>query len=180
MALENKLGITDSATLARTEEKLSKEKAVKLFESFGVFTEAELKSRAEIKYEAYAKAINIEAKAMLDITGKQLIPAVIAYSTELATSVLAVKEAGADASTQADLLTTVTGYLKEMKTQLAALEKAVADGAEISNVEEQAKFFRDTVKTTMDALRAPADKLEMIVDKDFWPFPSYGDLLFEV
>ena len=67
-----------------------------------------------------------------------------------------------------------------MKTQLAALEKAVDDGAEISNVEEQAKFFRDTVKTTMDALRAPADKLEMIVDKDFWPFPSYGDLLFEV
>ena len=159
---------------------LTTPKAVKLFESFGVFTEAELKSRAEIKYEAYAKAINIEAKAMLDITGKQLIPAVIAYSTELANSVLAVKEAGADASTQADLLTTVTGYLKEMKTQLAALEKAVADGAEISNVEEQAKFFRDTVKTTMDALRAPADKLEMIVDKDFWPFPSYGDLLFEV
>ena len=159
---------------------LTTPKAVKLFESFGVFTEAELKSRAEIKYEAYAKAINIEAKAMLDITGKQLIPAVIAYSTELANSVLAVKEAGADASTQADLLTTVTGYLKEMKTQLAALEKAIADGAEISNVEEQAKFFRDTVKTTMDALRAPADKLEMIVDKDFWPFPSYGDLLFEV
>ena len=159
---------------------LTTPKAVKLFESFGVFTEAELKSRAEIKYEAYAKAINIEAKAMLDITGKQLIPAVIAYSTELANSVLAVKEAGADASTQADLLTTVTGYLKEMKTQLAALDTAVADGAEFSNVEEQAKFFRDTVKTTMDALRAPADKLEMIVDKDFWPFPSYGDLLFEV
>ena len=57
---------------------------------------------------------------------------------------------------------------------------AVADGAEISNVEEQAKFFRDTVKTTMDALRAPADKLEMIVDKEYWPFPSYGDLMFEV
>ena len=158
---------------------LTTPKAVKLFESFGVFTEAELKSRAEIKYEAYAKAINIEAKAMLDITGKQLIPAVIAYSTELANSVLAVKEAGADASTQADLLTTVTGYLKEMKAASAKLAEAVATAATFEG-KAQAEYFRDTVKVAMDELRAPVDKAEMIVDKEFWPFPSYSELLFEV
>ena len=90
-------------------------KAVKLFESFGVFTEAELKSRAEIKYEAYAKAINIEAKTMIDMAGKQIIPSVISYTTELANSVLTVKEAGADASVQEELLTEVSGYLKDMK-----------------------------------------------------------------
>ncbi|MBO5459110.1 MAG: glutamine synthetase III [Lachnospira sp.] len=159
---------------------LTTPKAISLFESFGVFTEAELKSRAEIKYEAYAKAINIEAKAMIDIAGKQIIPAVISYTTELANSVLTVSEAGADASIQKELLDTVTGYLKDMKSGLTKLEEVVTEAAEISEVSEQAKFFRDTVKTAMDALRAPADKLEMIVDKEYWPFPSYGDLIFEV
>jgi glutamine synthetase len=155
-------------------------KAIKLFESFGVFTEAELRSRAEIKYEAYAKAINIEAKAMIDIAGKQIIPSVISYTTELANSVISVSEAGADASIQKELLDTVTGYLKDMKTGLSNLEKAVADASAIEEGAEQAKFFKDTVKTAMDELRAPADKLEMIVDKEYWPFPSYGDLIFEV
>jgi glutamine synthetase len=155
-------------------------KAVSLFESFGVFTEAELKSRAEIKYEAYAKAINIEAKSMIDIAGKQIIPSVISYTTELANSVLAVSEAGADASTQKELLDTVAGYLKAMKAGLAELEKVTEKAAAIEDVAKQATFFRDTVKAAMADLRTPADKLEMIVDKEYWPFPSYGDLIFEV
>ena len=155
-------------------------KAVKLFESFGVFTEAELKSRAEIKYEAYAKAINIEAKTMIDMAGKQIIPSVISYTTELANSVLTVKEAGADASVQEELLTEVSGYLKDMKKAYKNLIDVTAIASTIDDVVAQATYFRDEVKTTMDELRAPADKLEMIVDKEFWPFPSYGDLLFEV
>ena len=159
---------------------LTTPKAVKLFESFGVFTEAELKSRAEIKYEAYAKAINIEAKTMIDMAGKQIIPSVISYTTELANSVLTVKEAGADASVQADLLAEVSGYLKDMKAAYTKLIDVTAKAADVTDITEQAKYFRDEVKTTMDELRAPADKLEMIVDKEFWPFPSYGDLLFEV
>jgi glutamine synthetase len=155
-------------------------KAIALFEKFGVFTAAELKSRAEIKYEAYAKAINIEAKSMIDIAGKQIIPAVISYTTELANSVLAVKEAGADASAQKDLLDTVSTYLKQMQSSLAELKHVTAEAAKISDASEQAKYFRDTVKDAMTNLRTPADALEMIVDKDFWPFPSYGDLMFEV
>ena len=111
---------------------------------------------------------------------KKHIPAVISYTTELASSVSAVKEAGADASVQSDLLAEVSSYLKEMKTELSALIKATDDAAQITDAAAQAKAYRDSVKTTMDALRAPADKLEMIVDKEFWPFPSYGDLLFEV
>ena len=159
---------------------LTTPKAVKLFESFGVFTEAELKSRAEIKYEAYAKAINIEAKTMIDMAGKQIIPSVISYTTELANSVLTVKDAGADASVQEELLTEVSGYLKDMKKAYKNLIDVTAIASTIDDVVAQATYFRDEVKTTMDELRAPADKLEMIVDKEFWPFPSYGDLLFEV
>ena len=159
---------------------LTAPKAIKLFESFGVFTESELRSRAEIKYEAYAKAINIEAKSMIDIASKHIIPAVVSYTTELANSVLTVKEAGADSSTQKELLDEVTKYLKEMKAALKKLTEVTEKASDITEGKEQATYFRDVVKVAMDELRAPADKLEMIVDKEFWPFPSYGDLLFEV
>ena len=155
-------------------------KAIKLFESFGVFTESELRSRAEIKYEAYAKAINIEAKSMIDIASKHIIPAVVSYTTELANSVIAVSEAGVDSSTQKELLDEVTKYLKEMKAALKKLTEVTEKASDITEGKEQATYFRDVVKVAMDELRAPADKLEMIVDKEFWPFPSYGDLLFEV
>ena len=175
-----KRGLPNITSMVDAIPALVTDKAVKLFENFGVFTKAELESRVEIQYEAYSKAINIEAKSMIDITSKQIIPAVISYTTELAGSVSAVKEAGADASVQSDLLAEVSSYLEEMKTELSALIKATDDAAQITDAAAQAKAYRDSVKTTMDALRAPADKLEMIVDKEFWPFPSYGDLLFEV
>ena len=159
---------------------LTAPKAIKLFESFGVFTESELRSRAEIKYEAYAKAINIEAKSMIDIASKHIIPAVVSYTTELANSVIAVSEAGVDSSTQKELLDEVTKYLKEMKAALKKLTEVTEKASDITEGKEQATYFRDVVKVAMDELRSPADKLEMIVDKEFWPFPSYGDLLFEV
>lgn len=159
---------------------LTAPKAIKLFESFGVFTESELRSRAEIKYEAYAKAINIEAKSMIDIASKHIIPAVVSYTTELANSVIVVSEAGVDSSTQKELLDEVTKYLKEMKAALKKLTEVTEKASDITEGKEQATYFRDVVKVAMDELRAPADKLEMIVDKEFWPFPSYGDLLFEV
>jgi len=156
------------------------DKAVKLFESFGVFTKAELESRVEIQYEGYSKAINIEAKTMIDVAGKQIIPAVISYTTELANSVIAVKEAGADASTQIEILNDVSALLKDMKTALVKLTDVTEKASEITSAGEQAKFYRDEVKAAMAELRTPADKLEMMVDKEYWPFPSYGDLMFEV
>jgi len=117
---------------------------------------------------------------MIDIAGKQLIPTVIAYTTELANSVVTVTEAGSDASTQKALLDEISSYLSEMKAASSALVIADNEANEITDAQEQAKYFRDVVKPAMVALRTPADKLEMIVDKEFWPFPSYGDLLFEV
>ena len=160
---------------------LNKEKALKLFEKFGVFTKAELDSRVEIEYETYAKEINIEAKTMIDIAGKQIIPAIIKYTTTLATSISAVKAAcDADVSVQTELLTEVSDLLSETKVALSKLEEVTEKGAAMEEGRDQAVFYRDEVMTAMSALRAPVDKLEMIVDKDVWPMPSYGDLLFEV
>lgn len=157
------------------------DKAVALFEKFGVFTKVELESRVEIEYETYAKTINIEAKAMIDVASKQIIPAVIRYTTNLANSINAVKAAGAaDVSVQTELLSETSDYLSEVKVALAKLIDVTDKGSAMAEGRDQAVYYRDEVKTAMDALRAPVDKLEMIVDKDLWPMPSYGDLIFEV
>ena len=160
---------------------LATDKSVALFERFGVFTRAELESRVEVQYETYAKTINIEAKAMMNIAGKQIIPAVIKYATSLATSVNAVTAAcGADVSVQTELLTETSTLLAEAQTALKKLHEVTEKAAAIEEGRVQAVAYRDEVKVAMDELRAPIDKLEMIVDKDVWPMPSYGDLIFEV
>ncbi len=157
-------------------------KAVKLFGDFGVYTKAELEARAEIEYEAYAKSVNIEAKTMIDMAGKQIIPAVIRYTTMLAESLGAVKNAcpEADVSVQTELLLETSDLLSEMKTALAKLASVTEECAAVEDVKEKAERYHKEVAPAMEELRAPADRLEMIVGKEFWPFPSYGDLIFEV
>lgn len=156
------------------------DQAVQLFEKFHVFTKAELQSRAEIQFEAYAKAINIEARTMIDMASKQILPAIIHYTKTLADTVIAVKEAGADSSVQMDTLQEVTALLKEVKAALNRLMKVSEEAAVKTEGEEQAVYYYRAVCPAMEELRAPVDKLEMIVDKEVWPMPSYGDLIFEV
>ena len=159
---------------------LTTDKAIKLFGKFGVFTKAELESRVEIKFENYAKAINIEARAMIDIASKQIIPAVIKYTKSLADTVNAVTAAGAEASVQVELLNETSALLSDTKVALAKLVDVTAEAAQKEEGAVQARFFHDVVTVAMAELREPVDKLEMIVDKEMWPMPSYGDLLFEV
>ena len=154
--------------------------AVNLFERFGVFTKAELESRAEIQYETYAKAINIEARTMIDMASKQFMPAFIKYTKTLADTVNAVTAAGADASVQKEVLDEVTVLMGETKKALDALVKVTDEAASKEEGAVQANFYHSDVFPAMEALRAPVDKLEMIVDKEAWPMPSYGDLIFEV
>lgn len=156
------------------------DKAVNLFERFGVFTKAELESRAEIQYETYAKAINIEARTMIDMASKQFMPAFIKYTKTLADTVNAVTAAGADASVQKEVLDEVTVLMGETKKALDALFKVTDEAASKEEGAVQANFYHSDVFPAMEALRAPVDKLEMIVDKEAWPMPSYGDLIFEV
>ena len=173
-------GLPNIRSMVEAIPALTTDKAINMFEKFKVFTKAELESRAEIKYENYAKAINIEARTMIDMASKQIIPAIIKYTKELADTVVAVKEAGADASVQAELLTEVSGLLAESKKALEALKVVTDQAAAMEEGEDQARFYHFDVVPAMEALRAPVDKLEMIVDKEAWPMPSYGDLIFEV
>ncbi|MCR1843188.1 glutamine synthetase III [Murimonas intestini] len=159
---------------------LTTEKTVAMFERFKVFSRTELEARAAIKYETYAKDINIEARTMIDIAGKQIIPAVIRYTKTLGDTISSVTSAGVEADVQTELLREASALLAETKRALNELIRADAAAAEKEEGEEQARAFHDEVMPAMQALRAPVDKLEMIVDKEIWPMPSYGDLLFEV
>ena len=173
-------GLPNIKSMIEAAETLTTDKAVKLFEKFGIFTKVELESREEIIYETYAKSINIEALTMIDMAGKQIIPAVVRYTKELADTVNAVKSAGADASTQDELLQEVCTKLTAMQTALGKLQKAEKEASAITDAKKQAFFYKDTVRVIMDELRAPADELEMIVDKEYWPIPTYGELMFEI
>ena len=173
-------GLPNIKSMVEAIPAITTDKSIKLFERFSVFTKAELESRAEIQYEAYAKAINIEARTMIDMASKQFLPAFIKYTKTLADTVLAVKEAGADAAVQTEALKEVSALMAETKAALDVLVKVTDEAAAKEEGEVQANFYHSDVVPAMEALRAPVDKLEMIVDKEAWPMPSYGDLIFEV
>ena len=173
-------GLPNIKSMVEAIPAITTDKAVELFERFSVFTKAELESRAEIQYEAYAKAINIEARTMIDMASKQFLPAFIKYTKTLADTVNAVKAAGVDTSVQTETLKEVSALMAETKAALDNLVKTTADAAAKEEGEVQATYYHTEVVPAMDALRAPVDKLEMIVDKEAWPMPSYGDLIFEV
>ena len=169
-------GLPNIKSMVEAIPAITTDKAVELFERFSVFTKAELESRAEIQYEA----INIEARTMIDMASKQFLPAFIKYTKTLADTVNAVKAAGVDASVQTETLKEVSALMAETKAALDNLVKTTADAAAKEEGKVQATYYHTEVVPAMDALRAPVDKLEMIVDKEAWPMPSYGDLIFEV
>ena len=174
-------GLPNIGCMVDAVEALTSEQTIELFEKFGVFTKAELESRKEIKYEAYSKAINIEAKTMIDVASKQIIPAVIKYTRQLADSINAVVAAGVlEVEVQTELLRETSALLKKTKDALNELKKVTEEALTKEEGKESAMFYHEKVMPSMEALRTPVDELEMIVDKDMWPMPSYGDLLFDV
>ena len=173
-------GLPNIKSMVEAVDTLTTDKSVKLFEKFGIFTKAELESREEVLYEIYAKTINIEALTMIDMASKQIIPAVIRYSKSLADTVIAVREAGADASVTADLLKEISDKLAAMKAALSRLKEVEAAAGTTADAKEQAFYYKDAVKKAMDELRAPVDEAEMLVDRQVWPIPTYADLIFEV
>ena len=173
-------GLPNIPSMVESVSALTTEKSIRLFEKFGIFTKAELESRAEILYEQYAKTINIEALTMVDIANKQLVPSVIEYTGMLAETVNATKTAGGDATVASDLLKRVGGLLTSMQQERVELSTIEKIGSAMERGKEQAFYYREKVVPAMDKLRHSADELERIVDKDYWPFPTYADLLFEV
>ena len=173
-------GLPNLPTMVDAIPALTTDAAIDMFEHFKVFTKAELEARAEIQYEIYAKAINIEARTMIDMATKQIIPAVVKYTTVLAESVNQVRAAGKtyNVSVQEKLLEKTSALLAESYEALNHLAEVTAESEKKEEGPERARYCLEVNMPAMTELRTPVDALEMIVDKEMWPMPSYGDLMF--
>ncbi|MDD6571288.1 MAG: glutamine synthetase III [Thermoflexaceae bacterium] len=173
-------GLPNIKSMVAATETLLTDKSIALFGKFGIMSKTELELRAEVLYETYTKVINVEAQTMLKMAQKEILPAVIAYATDLAASINEIKAASdaADISAETELLVDVSSRIAETKKAIKALQEAREAAEAIECPKKQAESYRDDVKAAMDALRKPVDELELLVDKSAWPIPTYGDLLF--
>ncbi|MDY5211513.1 glutamine synthetase III family protein [Intestinibacter sp.] len=158
------------------------EKNIKLFEKHGVYTRLELESRKEILLEKYSQTINIEALTMLEMIKKDIIPAVCNYSKDLTESALAKKNLSSDIDTSLEtgLVSKISSLSGCLSKKTSDLEKALLDAKNYDDSEKLAKYYHDTILSQMNEVRAISDELETLVGKDYWPFPTYTDLLFSV
>ncbi|RKY06154.1 MAG: glutamine synthetase type III [Planctomycetota bacterium] len=151
---------------------------VAVFGRHKVLSETELKARADILLEAYSMTTNIEAKTMLSIARRQILPAAARYSGRLGDAIGSVSAAGVSAGTQKKMLEEISALMTDLSAGIANLEAAVAKSGAIEDCADQAGAFRDIVIPAMEKVREASDGLELIVDADLWPLPTYAEMLF--
>lgn len=156
------------------------QKNIDVFVNHGVYTEPELRSRVEILLDEYCKTLNIEALTMIDMTKKDILPAVATYIKELAKTAELAKTCGAEADFETDMVKRLQTLANQTYTRLTALEDAEVKTGDIEDVQELANYYHDVVFTAMGELRAVADEIETLVGEKYWPYPTYGKMLFYV
>lgn len=173
-------GLANNRNTAEALPCLIDQKSIDLFAEFGVLTEPEVRSRYEVKLEKYNKLINIEARVMIRMARRTYLPAISDYMADLASNITTVKAAvsGADMTEHEKLLNILINGTNAAAAAVRELIK-VHDAAEaIEDAQEQANAYVNTVLPAMEALRAEIDALECVVERDFWPVPTYNDILF--
>ncbi len=157
------------------------EKNEKLLAKYGVYTNCEVAARREILLENYCKVVNIEAQTMLEMTNREILPACLEYSADLSKGVKNGELAGVPSEAMRSLLKRVVALSDSAYTLTRALEREVAIArTKTADVLNCSHYFKDKVIPAMNALRSCCDELETIVGKDYWPFPTYSELLFSV
>ena len=150
-------------------------------EKHGVLSRIEMESRCEIQYEIYIKTINIEALTMIEMAKRQILPSIISYKADLAASIANVESIGADSDVERSLFIKISAGLKSLNANLAKLEAALETAAAMhGETRSQAVAYRDLVFVAMGELRQDVDLLETLVDSEYWPMPTYSELLFNV
>ena len=157
-------------------------KNIALFKKHRVYSEAEIRARYEIKLDGYCKVLHIEALTMLDMVWKDILPAASAYSKKLTDAALAKKalSGSIDCSFEVGLAEQISSLTAAAVSRASALEYAVMDVKNISDSLALARYYKDVVFAAMNELRIVVDELETHCAAEFWPFPSYGELLFSV
>ena len=173
-------GLPNNKTTPAALPALIDPKNVALMEEFGVLTLTEMKSRHDVEMEHYVKILNIEARTMLEMARKQLLPAVVRYSTALAESIQSKKSVCSTLPCRAEskILTQLSERADAMSDAIDALQKTLDDEVNYPTCGEKANYVCDNVIPAMEALRSEADAAEVLCDADYWPLPSYSDMLF--
>ncbi len=156
------------------------EKNISMYTRHRVFTEMEMHSRDEIHMESYCKVMNIEALTMLDMAKKQVIPAVLKYIRAVSETAAAAKAIGISADVETEIAAKLTSLAGELHEGIGALEFAVNESHKFTDSYDLMFFIRDEIIPTMNSVRAAADELETMVDEEYWPFPTYDALLFNI
>ena len=175
-------GLPNTKSMVEAIPSLIDDHTIEVFAREKVLNRTELESRAEIQYEKYTKTINIEAKTMIDMVRRLFIPAVIKYQTVLAKVINEMESTGLEleCSMQKDLLKKVSSLLAAASNQADEMENMIIDAKKLPEGKEQAEAFNTKVAPAMTELRESIDSLEVIVGRDYWPVPTYSDILFEV
>ncbi|MBQ8141218.1 MAG: glutamine synthetase III [Clostridia bacterium] len=157
-------------------------KNVKLFTSHGVMSESEINSRQDILFENYSKIINIEALTMIEMASRDIIPAVNAYIGEVANTAALKAEVAPEASCdiEKEIITKLSALNSKAYRKVSELKDAERKAAAIKNKEKMSEAYKDDVLPLMTELRSVVDKMEMLTSSEFWPLPSYGDMMFRV
>ncbi len=156
------------------------EKNIELFKTHKVFSETELRARHEIKFENYSKLINIEALTMLDMAKKDILPSVSAYAAKVAETLSLKKTFNSPCAYEEKTLSRLCELTDGAHELVCQLENASSEAESIADVVEKANYYKDTVIDIMNKLRVLVDELETITCSDYWPYPSYGELLFGI
>lgn len=159
---------------------ITSEKNVELFRHMHVFSEAELKSREDIYVQNYCKLLNIEAMTMLDMATMDIIPAVIKYKGDVAKSANESLALGIEADEEKDICTNLAKHLKDATSRVQDLKDALKKAHSLGENLQGGRCYHDEVLVAMNALRNTVDEMELLTSKEYWPVPSYGDLLFSV
>lgn len=173
-----KRGLPNLRTSVEAWPHFASDESVRIFTKHKIFTKEEIHARLDIVLEKYSKQINIEASCAFEMASREILPACTDYAVELAGQIAILEESGMKASSLKKKLSDIAQLVEEASTLAAELEAVRLAAHDVSGAEEQAKFFRDKVFAKAEALRQPIDKLEKLMPKDYWPMPTYEDLLF--
>ena len=176
-----KRGLPITSSFVESIKALVDPHTIEIMENNGIFSKIELESCAEICYDNYSKSINIEARTMIDMASKQYIPCVMKYMNNLAQTINNIKKASdkADISVTEKLLIDTSALLSKAKKALETLKVKIKLAEDEKDAIKKAIFYRKEIFPAMEDLRYPIDELELLVDSNLWPVPSYGDLMFK-
>ncbi len=173
-------GLYNLKTTPEALEHLLDDKNIRLFERFGVYSRHELEARYEVYMKNYCTTIRIEALTMIDIVKREIIGATLEYQSALASLIAQKEQIGVEGLLEKKLLLRISALSDKMGEQLETLEVAVKGDEDMHLLAAKGKYYREHIFESMSALRETVDELETLVDKEYWPLPTYSDMLFSV